>query len=85
MALIKSYHCGGETLGTVVKHSVRDSTVRFSVASNYPEFPDATPQDRQCYPDQIRDQAGIVCKKNSDPVKPSEVLWHWQLAIAGSN
>ena len=25
MALIKSYHCGGETLGTVVKHSVRDS------------------------------------------------------------
>ena len=28
MALIKSYHCGGETLGTVVKHSVRDSTPR---------------------------------------------------------
>ena len=26
LALIKSYHCGGETLGTVVKHSVRDST-----------------------------------------------------------
>ena len=26
MALIKSCHCGGETLGTVVKHSVRDST-----------------------------------------------------------
>ena len=29
MAVIKSYHCGGETLGTVVKHSVRDSNANF--------------------------------------------------------
>ena len=26
LVLIKCYQCGGETLGPVVKHSVRDST-----------------------------------------------------------
>jgi hypothetical protein len=38
----KRYQCGGETLGTVVKHSVRDSNIAFLQLRILEPFPPGT-------------------------------------------